>query len=128
MRPEEEASITPQPEKQTSARRAKVAAGLGQITEEMGHLMKTPEARAAAEGPIVSGIAPGMFTGAKDTTADDVGTFNGGSYRVSHRTTNSILTLQLAMGCSRKRMDCVRRRGLPVENVIAKMRINRSAR
>jgi hypothetical protein len=28
-----------------------------------------------------------------------VGTFNGGSYRISHRDTNSILTLQLAMGC-----------------------------
>ncbi|KAF2712994.1 DUF124-domain-containing protein [Pleomassaria siparia CBS 279.74] len=33
------------------------------------------------------------------TSADDVGTFNGGSYRVSHRDTNTILTLQLAMGC-----------------------------
>lgn len=30
---------------------------------------------------------------------DDVGTFNGGSYRISHRDTNSILTMQLAMGC-----------------------------
>lgn len=28
-----------------------------------------------------------------------MGTFNGGSYRVSHRDTNSILTIQLAMGC-----------------------------
>ncbi len=28
-----------------------------------------------------------------------MGTFNGGSYRISHRDTNSILTLQLAMGC-----------------------------
>lgn len=33
------------------------------------------------------------------TTQDDVGTFNGGSYRISHRDTNSILTLQLAVGC-----------------------------
>lgn len=31
--------------------------------------------------------------------ADDVGTFNGGSFRVSHRDTNTILTIQLAMGC-----------------------------
>lgn len=38
------------------------------------------------------------FIGAS-TTQDDVGTFNGGSYRISHRDTNSILTLQLAMGC-----------------------------
>lgn len=28
-----------------------------------------------------------------------MGTFNGGSYRVSHRDTNSIVTIQLAMGC-----------------------------
>lgn len=28
-----------------------------------------------------------------------MGTFNGGSYRISHRDTNSILTLQLAFGC-----------------------------
>ncbi|KAI9644201.1 hypothetical protein NHQ30_007555 [Ciborinia camelliae] len=38
------------------------------------------------------------FVGAS-TTQDDVGTFNGGSYRVSHRDTNTILTIQLAMGC-----------------------------
>ncbi|TVY56115.1 Uncharacterized protein LCER1_G003997 [Lachnellula cervina] len=42
--------------------------------------------------------AAGHFVGAS-TTQDDVGTFNGGSYRISHRDTNSILTLQLAMGC-----------------------------
>lgn len=38
------------------------------------------------------------FVGAS-ATQDDVGTFNGGSYRISHRDTNSILTLQLAIGC-----------------------------
>lgn len=43
--------------------------------------------------------AQGHFTGAGSTTQDDVGTFNGGSYRISHRNTNTILTLQLAMGC-----------------------------
>ncbi|EAW09455.1 AIM24 family protein [Aspergillus clavatus NRRL 1] len=36
---------------------------------------------------------------AGSTTQDDVGTFNGGSYRVSHRDSNSLLTLQLAVGC-----------------------------
>jgi len=40
-----------------------------------------------------------QFVGAASTSADDVGTFNGGSYRVSHRDTNTILTIQLAMGC-----------------------------
>jgi hypothetical protein len=33
------------------------------------------------------------------TSKDDVGTFNGGSYRISHRDSNTVLTLQLAMGC-----------------------------
>jgi hypothetical protein len=42
---------------------------------------------------------PGEFMGAKATYEDDVGTFNGGSYRISHRDSNSLLTLQLAMGC-----------------------------
>jgi len=86
-----------------------MAAGLGQITEEMGSMWKSPEARARAQeaaaqegqevSPAMSGVQQGQFTGAKATTSDDVGTFNGGSYRVSHRDTNSILTLQLAMGC-----------------------------
>ncbi|KAJ9641065.1 hypothetical protein H2199_005733 [Coniosporium tulheliwenetii] len=38
------------------------------------------------------------FVGAS-STQDDVGTFNGGSYRVSHRDSNTILTVQLAVGC-----------------------------
>ena len=42
---------------------------------------------------------PGQFTGAGTNTQNDVGTFNGGSYRISHRDTNTILTLQIAMGC-----------------------------
>ncbi|KAL8751279.1 MAG: hypothetical protein Q9184_006122 [Pyrenodesmia sp. 2 TL-2023] len=41
---------------------------------------------------------PAHFTGAT-ATQDDIGTFNGGSYRISHRDSNTILTLQLAMGC-----------------------------
>ncbi|KAK8244604.1 DUF124 domain-containing protein [Phyllosticta capitalensis] len=32
-------------------------------------------------------------------TQDDMGTFNGGSYRISNRDTNTVLTIQLAMGC-----------------------------
>lgn len=38
------------------------------------------------------------FTGAS-ATVDDVGTFNGGSYRISHRDSNTIVTIQLAVGC-----------------------------
>ncbi|PGH11678.1 hypothetical protein AJ79_04701 [Helicocarpus griseus UAMH5409] len=49
---------------------------------------------------IQSGAPPqGQFVGVQSTSADDVGTFNGGSYRVSHRDSNTILTIQLAMGC-----------------------------
>ncbi|TKA63570.1 hypothetical protein B0A55_08952 [Friedmanniomyces simplex] len=40
----------------------------------------------------------GHFVGAS-ATLDDVGTFNGGSYRISHRDSNTIVTLQLAIGC-----------------------------
>jgi uncharacterized protein (AIM24 family) len=47
----------------------------------------------------VEDISPSaaQFVGAEATT-DDVGTFNGGSFRISHRDTNSILTIQLAVG------------------------------
>lgn len=76
------------------------AAGLNHITEEMGSVMKSPEVRASSsDGIAVSGVAAGQFSGVKSTSSDDVGTFNGGSYRVSHRDTNSIVTLQLAVGC-----------------------------
>lgn len=66
-----------------------------------------PPEKTAAEPPVdtsnpsnlVGGAPPpGHFVGA-GTTSDDVGTFNGGSYRISHRDCNTILTIQLAMGC-----------------------------
>ena len=48
---------------------------------------------------LVGGAPPaGHFVGAS-AIVDDVGTFNGGSYRISHRDCNTILTIQLAMGC-----------------------------
>ena len=43
--------------------------------------------------------AAGKFVGVVPTDQDDVGTFNGGSYRISHRDSNTIITLQLAIGC-----------------------------
>ncbi|KAJ5623291.1 hypothetical protein N7490_011896 [Penicillium lividum] len=48
----------------------------------------------------IPGGAPayGDFRGANATSEDNVGTFNGGSYRISHRDSNSLLTIQLAMG------------------------------
>ena len=75
----------------------------------MGAVMAAPESRDAAamaagrdavSAPRMRGIPEAsQFKGAAGVTSDDVGTFNGGSYRISHRDTNSILTLQLAMGC-----------------------------
>ena len=49
---------------------------------------------------MMPGGAPpqGHFIGAS-ATIDDVGTFNGGSYRISHRDSNTIVTVQLAIGC-----------------------------
>lgn len=95
--PQVDQGVSPPAEKQSGARRAALKTGLGQITEEMGSMMKVPEVKSTELA--VSGILPGQFTGARGVTADDVGTFNGGSYRISHRDTNSLLTLQLAMGC-----------------------------
>jgi uncharacterized protein (AIM24 family) len=67
---------------------------LAKITHEMANVMKAPT------GPSLVGVPQdGGFVGTQATTQDDAGTFNGGSYRVSHRDTNSILTIQLAMGC-----------------------------
>lgn len=51
-----------------------------------------PQAPLDAGSPLAA-----QFVGAEAVT-DDVGTFNGGSFRISHRDTNSILTIQLAMG------------------------------
>lgn len=53
----------------------------------------------ARQSTMPGGAPPqGQFIGA-GATVDDVGTFNGGSYRISHRDTNTIVTIQLAMGC-----------------------------
>ncbi|OLN85871.1 Uncharacterized protein CCHL11_05444 [Colletotrichum chlorophyti] len=66
-----------------------------------------PEKQYVEETPVdtsnpsnLVGGAPAAthFIGAT-ATVDDVGTFNGGSYRISHRDSNTILTIQLAMGC-----------------------------
>ena len=60
----------------------------------MANVMKAPQR------PSLVGVPQGGgFVGTQGSTQDDVGTFNGGSYRISHRDTNSILTIQLAMGC-----------------------------
>ncbi|KXJ91180.1 tryptophan RNA-binding attenuator protein-like domain-containing protein [Microdochium bolleyi] len=53
-----------------------------------------PSASAGGPHPGPAHPVPGAAT-----TVDDVGTFNGGSYRISHRDCNTIVTIQLAMGC-----------------------------
>jgi hypothetical protein len=52
-----------------------------------------------APGALQGGAPPAAHFVGPATLQDDVGTFNGGSYRVSHRDSNTILTLQLAVGC-----------------------------
>ncbi|KAL1898846.1 hypothetical protein Sste5346_003256 [Sporothrix stenoceras] len=54
--------------------------------------------RSGAVGQISGAPTPGTFTGVT-AVVDDVGTFNGGSYRISHRDCNTIVTIQLAIGC-----------------------------
>jgi hypothetical protein len=44
------------------------------------------------------GGAPSAAHFASQSHVDDVGSFNGGAYRISHRDTNSVLTIQLAIG------------------------------
>lgn len=61
---------------------------------------QTPPALDTSNPTNLQGGAPpaGHFVGAS-AIVDDVGTFNGGSYRISHRDSNTILTIQLAVGC-----------------------------
>ena len=71
------------------------------VTTELAS-MNLSDPHAQKPGPRMRGVPEqGQFSGAQSTSsaADDVGTFNGGAFRISHRDTNSILTLQLAMGC-----------------------------
>lgn len=56
----------------------------------------SPRSPFSMRGPM-SPMGTG-FVGAS-ATVDDTGTFNGGSYRISHRDTNTIVTIQLAIGC-----------------------------
>ncbi|KAI0206165.1 DUF124-domain-containing protein [Astrocystis sublimbata] len=58
----------------------------------------TPTGPPPAPNMSAGAPVPGQFMGAS-ATMDDVGTFNGGSYRISHRDCNTIVTIQLAMGC-----------------------------
>ncbi|KAI1639066.1 tryptophan RNA-binding attenuator protein-like domain-containing protein [Biscogniauxia mediterranea] len=65
-----------------------------------GSASASVSAPSSVPAPNMHAGAPpaGHFQGAS-ATMDDVGTFNGGSYRISHRDCNTIVTIQLAMGC-----------------------------
>jgi len=68
-----------------------------------GYAAEKQEAQQQLESDIAASMiagapAAGQFSGAT-AVVDDVGTFNGGSYRISHRDCNTILTIQLAIGC-----------------------------
>ncbi|KAI4665450.1 uncharacterized protein J4E78_002911 [Alternaria triticimaculans] len=64
----------------------------------MGHQSQMSQ-QSIPQQPQYVGAGAAAHTSPASASADDVGTFNGGSYRVSHRDTNSILTVQLAIGC-----------------------------
>jgi uncharacterized protein (TIGR00266 family) len=74
------------------------------VQEDTSSVSAGPLDAAAAEVPqspalTESGATPaGQFVGAQ-ATVDDVGAFNGGAYRISHRDCNTVLTIQLAIGC-----------------------------
>jgi hypothetical protein len=52
-----------------------------------------------ADGNMPGGAPSAAHFTSQAASVDDVGTFNGGAYRISHRDTNSVLTVQLAIGC-----------------------------
>jgi uncharacterized protein (AIM24 family) len=52
-----------------------------------------------ADGAMPGGAPSAAHFSNAAAQIDDVGTFNGGAYRISHRDTNSVLTVQLAIGC-----------------------------
>ncbi|KAJ5396664.1 Mitochondrial biogenesis protein AIM24 [Penicillium cosmopolitanum] len=61
-------------------------------------LSQSPPLKANIEHLPGGAPAAGQFSGASAANEDSIGTFNGGSYRVSHRDSNSLLTVQLAIG------------------------------
>lgn len=97
--PEPQPGAVPQPgDDMSSPRFQRLKGETVALTKEFGGLMRAPT---DTQSQMVAGVPQGgQFVGVQGTQqADDVGTFNGGSYRISHRDTNSILTVQLAVGC-----------------------------
>ncbi|KAK4241640.1 tryptophan RNA-binding attenuator protein-like domain-containing protein [Achaetomium macrosporum] len=67
--------------------------------QQQQHEAQAPVIDPTGTASVLMGApAAGQFVGAS-AIVDDVGTFNGGSYRISHRDCNTVLTIQLAIGC-----------------------------
>ncbi|KAF4125729.1 Pfam:DUF124 [Geosmithia morbida] len=89
-----------QQEEERQQAAAAAAASSSSSSNNATHQTSFTEATQGAPPKFISGAPPAeLFQGATATTSDDVGTFNGGSYRISHRDCNTILTIQLAVGC-----------------------------
>lgn len=70
----------------------------GPSADRSGEDLRLDTSSPASSNLVGGPPSSGQFVGAT-AVVDDVGTFNGGSYRISHRDSNTILTIQLAMGC-----------------------------
>lgn len=69
------------------------------VAEEKQEASQRPPLNTSVSSNMPGGAPPqSHFVGAS-ATVDDVGTFNGGSYRISHRDSNTMVTIQLAIGC-----------------------------
>ncbi|KAK0741222.1 tryptophan RNA-binding attenuator protein-like domain-containing protein [Schizothecium vesticola] len=67
--------------------------------DEPSYPAEKSELHQDAAASLLAGAPPaGEFSGVAAVN-DDIGTFNGGSFRISHRDCNTILTIQLAIGC-----------------------------
>lgn len=88
-------------EKLAGRHSAQGSVDLSRRTSSVSHQQQGAGGPSAAPAANMHAGAPpaGQFQGAYSATMDDVGTFNGGSYRISHRDCNTIITIQLAMGC-----------------------------
>jgi hypothetical protein len=71
-----------------------------QYQQQQGGQPPTYGQGAPAQGPPAEEhLAQADIDAALSSHVDDTGTFNGGAFRISHRDTNSLLTVQLAVGC-----------------------------
>ncbi|OGM43886.1 hypothetical protein ABOM_005940 [Aspergillus bombycis] len=71
----------------------------GEIGNPYGANSVSPPPESVTPPSLQAAVQPQAAPVVSAASQDEVGTFNGGSYRISHRDTNSVLTMQLAMGC-----------------------------